>query len=253
MLIVYLILSVFGTCIGSFANVCIARIPQSLSVVSPGSFCSECKKSIKFYDNIPLISYILHKGRCRNCAAKIGLRYFLVELISGAAALLIFSYYGISLDGLFCFIFFELLLIISCIDIDHRIIPNILSLPGIGFFFAVSFFSQSITWQASFLGIMTGGIILYIIAFIYFLIRKVDGMGGGDIKLLAMAGAFIGWQGVVFTIFLSSMTGTLTIIGMMLSKQKLNMKTSIPFGPFICFGAVVYLLFGPQLIRWYLY
>ncbi len=253
MALVYLILFVFGSCIGSFANVCIARIPKSLSVVSPCSMCFGCKTPVKFYDNIPVVSYILLKGRCRNCDVKIGMRYFLVEIISGTAAVLIFSYHGISLDGLFCFTFFELLLILSCIDIDHRIIPDLISLPGILFFFAVSFVPNGITWQESFLGIMAGGGTLYIVALIYFKIKKTDGMGGGDIKLLAMVGAFIGWQGVLFTIFLSSLAGTLTAIGMSLSKQKLTMKTSVPFGPFISFGAVAYLLFGQQLINWYFY
>jgi leader peptidase (prepilin peptidase)/N-methyltransferase len=249
---IYLFLFVFGACIGSFANVCIARIPKSLSVVLPGSLCPVCKKPIKFYDNIPILSYLLLRGRCRNCGVKIGPRYLLVEIVSGAAALLIFSYHGISL-GLLHFIFFELLLIISCIDIDHRIIPNILSLPGILFFFVVSFLSQGIiTWQESFLGIMAGGGILYLIALMYYGVKKTCGMGGGDIKLLAMVGAFTGWQGVLFTLFLSSLTGTITGIGIILSKQKFNMKIAIPFGPFISFAAVVYLWFGDQLIYWYL-
>lgn len=248
-----LILFVFGACIGSFANVCIARIPESLSVVFPGSLCPGCKKPIRIYDNIPIISYLFLRGRCRNCAGKIGLRYLLVEMISGAAALLVFSYHGMSPAGLFCFTFFELLLIISCIDIDHGIIPNVLSLSGILFFFAASFLPQGITWQTSLLGVMVGGGCFYLISALYFGIRKFDGMGGGDIKLLAMVGAFIGWQGVAFTVFLSSLTATLTIAGMLLSKQKFNMKTSIPFGPFISFGALVYLLFGDQVIYWYLY
>ena len=211
-------LFVFGACIGCLANICIVRIPKSLS-----------------------------------CEIKIPFRYFLVEAISGLFSVFIFLYCGISLHGFVCFIFFELLLIISFIDIEYRIIPNILSFSGMLLFFAASFLPQGITWQESLLGIVTGGGFLYIIAFIYFKIRNINGMGGGDIKLLALAGAFIGWQGVFFTIFLSSLSGIVAIVGLMLYSQNLNLKTSIPFGPFISFSAMIYLLFGRQIIHWYLY
>ncbi|WDP85779.1 MAG: prepilin peptidase [Desulfobacter sp.] len=250
---IYLVLFVFGSCMGSFANVCISRIPKSLSVVWPKSFCHHCKTPVKCHENIPILSYLFLGGKCRHCGAKIGMVSLLVEIISGAAALLIFSYHGISLAGLFLFIFFELLLMISCIDMAHKIIPNILSLPGILLFFGVSFLPWGIGWQDAFLGIMAGGGLLYLIALIYSKIRKTRGMGGGDLKLLAMVGAFTGWQGVMFTLFLSSFLGTLTGLGILLTNQNLNMKTSLPFGPFISFAAVVYLLFKEPLIYWYLH
>jgi len=175
----------------------------------------------------------------------------MVELLCGLFALSVTLRFGWHVQSLVFLIFIAALLVITFIDIDHRIIPDIISLPGIPIGFAASFLLPQITWQASLLGIVIGGGSLYTVAWGYRLITGKDGMGGGDIKLLAMIGAFIGWQGVIFTIMASSFTGTLVGLVVMIKNRK-DMKLAVPFGPFLAIGAILYIFFGPQVIRWYL-
>jgi leader peptidase (prepilin peptidase)/N-methyltransferase len=241
---------IFGLCIGSFLNVCIYRLPESKSIVQPRSMCPHCGALIHFYDNIPILSYIALKGKCRHCSASIALRYPLVELISGAFALVVFLKYGIQLDALIYYAFIATLLVITFIDIDHRIIPDVITLPGIPIFLAASFALRQISFVDSILGIFVGGGSLFLVAWLYHLITKKEGMGGGDIKLLAMIGAVIGWKGVLFTIFVASAVGTLSGLLIMLKSRK-TMKLAVPFGPFLAIGGIAYILFGPQLIKWY--
>ncbi|RPH53045.1 MAG: prepilin peptidase [Desulfobacteraceae bacterium] len=246
-----ILIFIFGLCIGSFMNVCIYRIPLSKSIVTPRSMCPGCGTLISTYDNIPVISYILLMGKCRNCGIHISLRYPLVETISGLTALAVFMRFGISAEGLVNFALISALVVITFIDIDHRIIPDTISLPGIpaGFLLA-SFFLPSMNYKTSLAGILTGGGSLFAVAWIYSLITKKEGMGGGDIKLLAMIGAFTGWKGILFTIFVASAMGTLVGIALMLKTQK-DMKLAVPFGPFLSIGAILYIFFGTSLISWY--
>lgn len=247
-----ILIFVFGLCIGSFMNVCIYRIPLSKSIVTPRSMCPGCGRLISAYDNIPIISYIFLGGKCRKCKIPISLRYPLVEIISGLTALAVFMRFGISAEGAIYFAFVSALLIITFIDIDHRIIPDTISLPGIpaGFLLA-SLLLPTVTYKASLVGILIGGGSLLAVAWIYNLITKKEGMGGGDIKLLAMIGAFTGWKGVLFTIFVASATGTLAGIAVMLKTQK-GMKLAVPFGPFLSIGAILYIFFGTELVSWYI-
>lgn len=249
---VHLLIFVFGLTIGSFLNVCIFRIPESKSIVRPGSTCPGCNKPIKYYDNIPVISYILLGGKCRKCNMPISFRYPLVELISGLAALAVFMRYGLSFEGLVYFTFISALIVITFIDIDHRIIPDVISLPGIPIGLLASFLLSSITWKGSLIGIIAGGGSLLAVAWIYSLITKNEGMGGGDIKLLAMIGAFIGLKGVIFTVFTASATGTAAGIAAMLKNREGDMKLAVPFGPFLSIGAILYIFFGSEIISWYL-
>lgn len=236
---------------GSFLNVCIHRLPEGQSIVTPGSTCPQCKKPIRFYDNIPIISYLLLRARCRNCATPIPLRYPMVELLGGLLALCVFLKFGLSLETLVYFVFIAVLLVITYIDIDHRIIPDILSLPGIPIFFLGSFILVDVTWVDALIGILVGGGSLFAVAWGYYLLTRKEGMGGGDIKLLAMIGALIGWKGVLFTIFASSAIGTIAGIITMLYTKK-GLKLAVPFGPFLAIGAIIYIFFGPQIIQWYL-
>jgi leader peptidase (prepilin peptidase) / N-methyltransferase len=241
---------IFGLCIGSFLNVCIYRIPESKSIVFPSSMCPGCGNPIKFYDNIPLLSFFILRAKCRNCKTLISMRYPLVELLSGFLALSIFIKFGLSIEAPIYFIFVSTLLVVTFIDIDHRIIPDLISLPGILLFFIAALTIPTISIVDSLIGILAGGGILFIIAELYFRITGNEGMGGGDVKLLAMIGALIGWQGVLFTIFVSSLIGT--IIGIILmSVQGKNLKLAVPFGPFLSIGAVVYVFFGNEFINWY--
>lgn len=251
---IYLIeLSVFllGLCIGSFLNVCIYRLPVSRSIAKPArSMCPNCEEMIKFYDNIPVLSYIWLKGKCRNCNEPISLRYPMVEIISGLASLSVFLEFGISFEAIVYFFFISSLIIVTFIDIDHKIIPDVITLAGLPIFFLTSMGIPELGLKNSFIGILAGGGSLFIIALLYHLIAKKEGMGGGDIKLLAMIGALVGWKGVFFTIFLSSVIGTAAGLIFMIKTQK-GIKIAVPFGPFLSIGAVTYIFFGEQIIKWY--
>jgi len=227
-----IIIFTFGLCIGSFMNVCIYRVPAKISIVFPGSACPDCGTSIRAYDNIPVLSYIWLKGRCRHCSSRIPLRYVTVEIMGGAFAVLAYLKFGFPWEALIYYGFVAALLIITFIDIDYQIIPDIISLPGIPLGFAASFAIPGVTYKASLIGILVGGGMLYLIAWGYHLITKKEGMGGGDIKLLGMIGAFIGWQGVLFTIFVASAVGTISGLLVMLHQKK-GLKLAIPFGPFL--------------------
>lgn len=242
----------FGLCIGSFLNVCIYRLPSSKSITNPRrSICPVCNNLIRFYDNIPVLSYIWLKRRCRHCNTIIPFQYPMVELLSGIMAILLFMKFGYSFEGLIYFTFIASLFVITFIDLKHQIIPDVITLPGIPVFFLFSLAIPSISLKTSLIGILAGGGSLLIIAMGYNLLTKKEGMGGGDIKLLAMIGALIGWQGVLFTIFIASAMGT--IIGLFLIlKARKGMKFAIPFGPFLSAGAILYIFYGTEIITWYM-
>jgi leader peptidase (prepilin peptidase) / N-methyltransferase len=243
---------IIGACIGSFLNVCIYRIPENLSIVTPGSFCPLCNKSIPFYCNIPILSYIFLKGKCKFCHNPISLRYPLIEVLTAFFALALFHKFGINTALGYYFIFISVLIIISFIDIDHQIIPDILSLPGILIFASSFYFLPQMTIKDTLVGILAGGGSLYAVALCYYLLKKQEGMGGGDIKLLAMIGAATGIKGVFFTIFASSLFGTFFGILIMIYTRIADSKLKIPFGPFLSMGAILYIFLGEQLIHWYL-
>jgi leader peptidase (prepilin peptidase)/N-methyltransferase len=242
---------IFGTCVGSFLNVCIYRIPAAMSIVHPGSSCPRCKTMIPFYDNIPILSYLLLMGKCRNCKAPIAIRYPFVELLGGLFALACTLSFGPTLHGLAAFVFIATLIVVTFIDLDHRIIPDTISLPGIPVFFLAALAVPTVTWQASAIGIVAGGGSLFAVAWVYQTITGREGMGGGDIKLLAMIGAMVGWKGILFTLFAASAIGTLVGILAMIQSGK-GMRLAIPFGPFLAIGAILHLFFGEFLIVWYL-
>ncbi len=246
-----IIIIFFGLCVGSFLNVCIYRIPLSKSIAFPGSSCCRCSSPIRFYDNIPVLSFIWLKGKCRKCGCKISLRYPMVEITTSLIFLSVFLNFGFCFESIIYLIFLSSLIIIIFIDIDHQIIPDIITLPGIIFFLCTSFFTHSITFIQSLFGIIAGGGSLLLVAWTYYLLTKKEGMGGGDIKLLAMIGAFIGWKGVIFTIFIASFTGTIAGILIILIKGK-SFKDKIPFGPFLSIGAMTYIFLGTELTYLYL-
>ena len=242
---------VFGLCIGSFLNVCIYRLPESKSIVHPRSMCPQCGALIRFYDNFPILSYLLLRGKCRHCKTPISFRYPVVELLSGLFAVGVLIKYGLSLEAVVYYIFIATLLVITFIDIDHQIIPDMITLPGIPICFVASFALPQITYIESIMGILIGGGSLFMVAWLYHLLTKKEGMGGGDIKLLGMMGAIIGWKGVLFTIFVASAVGTVSGMLIMLKTRK-SMKLAVPFGPFLAIGCIAYIFFGPQLIVWYI-
>ncbi|BBO66590.1 type 4 prepilin-like proteins leader peptide-processing enzyme [Desulfosarcina alkanivorans] len=243
---------ILGACIGSFLNVCIYRIPAGLSIVHPGSSCPRCKTMIPFYDNIPILSYLLLMGKCRNCKTPIAIRYPFVEFLGGCFAMACVLSFGATLHALVAFAFIATLITVTFIDLDHRIIPDSISLPGIPIFFLAALLVPTMTWRSSAIGILAGGGSLLAVAWGYQLITGREGMGGGDIKLLAMIGAMVGWQGILFTLFAASAIGTIVGVWAMIQSGK-GMRLAIPFGPFLATGATIYLFFGRDLIYWYLH
>ncbi len=266
----YISAFLFGAIMGSFLNVCILRIPLGTSLISPSSRCPHCKIPIKAYDNIPILSYFLLGGRCRYCKATISMRYPLVETMMALFSVFLMLKFGLSPSFFISFILISSLVVVSFIDLDHRIIPDIISLPGIILGFLASFIKPdgqndflvrfvfktvrgalNMAALDSLLGIFIGGGILYAVAVLFYWATKKEGMGGGDIKLLAMIGAFLGWSSTLFTILVSSLIGSIVGIAIMVAKGA-DSKYAIPFGPFLSMGAVIYLFFGGEIIRWYL-
>jgi leader peptidase (prepilin peptidase)/N-methyltransferase len=247
-----LFIFVFGAVVGSFLNVCIFRLPAEASIVKPRSQCPYCHHPIRNCDNIPLISFIILRGKCRDCGGKISWRYPLVELITALLALLLFLKFSLSLNFLIFFIFTAVLIVITFIDLDHQIIPDILTLPGIPIFFLAAIFlldrPWNLPWLEALLGLLIGGGILFTIAFVYELISKREGMGGGDIKLLAMIGGFLGWKSLIFILLFSSFSGAIVGITAMIIKKQ-DMKYAVPFGPFLSAAAVAYLFWGDAFMR----
>lgn len=242
----------FGLSLGSFFNVVICRLPAGRSVAHPPSHCPECQTSLRFYDNIPVLSYLILRGKCRNCSEKISLRYPLVEILTGVLFFALFQKHGLTPQFFTDLLFVSLLIVVAFIDLETFLIPDKLSLPGIVLGFIAAFFTLRVTWVESLVGILVGGGVLFIIAILYQYLRGQDGLGGGDIKLLAMIGAFLGTMGVVFTILASSLMGTIFgVAAMMRSRRQLG-TTMIPFGPFLSLGAIFYLFWGEALFNWYL-
>ncbi len=242
---------IFGALVGSFLNVCIYRLPKDESIVFPGSHCPHCNKPIAFYDNIPILSYLILRGKCRNCGKPISPQYPLVEAVSALGSLLLFSTFGPTWSYLIYYFFFASLIVIAVIDLYHQIIPDVISLPGIGAGLLASLVLPEITFFNSLMGVLLGGGSLFLVATIYQWLFKREGMGGGDVKLLAMIGAFLGWKAVILTILFGSLVGSLVGIGMMTVKGK-GFKYAIPFGPFLSLGAAFALFYGERVIRWYL-
>lgn len=239
----------FGGIVGSFLNVVILRLPaEGESIVFPPSHCPACKTAISWYDNIPVFSFILLAGKCRTCRQPISLQYPVVEFCMAILSLALYTKFGLSFEFFLYFLFTAALLVIVFIDIQHQIIPDVISLPGIVIGFAGSFFTAQVTWQQSCLGILLGGGILYAIAAGYYLVTGREGMGGGDIKLLGMLGGFLGWQSLLFIIFTSSLTGTVVGLFAMI-KQGKGGQTRIPFGPFLALSGLLFLFFQDGIFR----
>jgi leader peptidase (prepilin peptidase)/N-methyltransferase len=255
-----LIVLVFGAIVGSFLNVCIVRIPHGHSIVQPPSHCPACQNAIRFYDNIPLISYLVLLGRCRDCGVRISPRYVFVELLMALLAVALYHEFGLSMAFLVGLIFVAALVVISFIDLEVRIVPDVISLPGIVVGLLFSLVARYLIHDPSelvpspvsaLLGVLIGGGFLLALAWAYEALTGVEGMGGGDIKLLAMIGAFLGWPSIPVTLFLASLGGSVIGITAMLIKG-VGRRYALPFAPFLCLGALLYLYFGRAIIDFYI-
>jgi leader peptidase (prepilin peptidase)/N-methyltransferase len=266
-----IIFFIIGLIVGSFLNVCIYRIPRSLSIVSPPSACPLCHTTIKPWHNIPLVSYIMLGGKCRNCGGPISLRYPLVELVNGALYWAVVTSFGLGWHVPLICLFVSAMVVITFIDIDFQIIPDAITLPGliVGLlsasflfpdpfrtvpgmqYYAVSSQGGEIVGFAnSVSGLLTGGGLFYLIAELGRRISKTDALGGGDIKMMAMVGSFMGWKAILLTTFIGSVSGSIAGIFLMVTKGK-GSKFKIPFGPFLALGALVTLFYGNILLQWY--
>lgn len=244
------LLFLFGLIIGSFCNVCIVRLPDEESLVHPNSHCRQCLAPVRWYDNVPLLSWLALRGRCRDCKEPISLRYPLVEL---SCAVLFVLLGTLNLPGRELAIYLALsaaLLVITVIDYDHFIIPDVISIPSILISPALAAIVGHISVRDSLMGIVLGGGILWGFAAGYEFLRKQEGMGFGDVKLVAMIGGFLGWGAALFTIMFGALAGSV-VGGLVMLLRRGRLDSEIPFGPFLAAGGYVYILAGPAIIDWY--
>ncbi len=243
-----ILVSMFGAAVGSFLNVCIHRLPLRASIAWPASHCPGCGAPIKPYDNVPVLSYLWLRGRCRNCGQAISLKYPIVEIITAAAFLTAFLMFEPPL--LFQRLLFACaMIVLAVIDLEHRILPDVITLPGIVVGFLLSFLFPP-GWRESLIGLVVGGGSLWLMGEAYFRIRGEEGMGFGDVKMLAMIGAFLGWRSMLLTLILSSLLGSLVGLGMIALKRG-DAKYALPFGTFLAAGALVASVVGDRIVEWY--
>jgi leader peptidase (prepilin peptidase)/N-methyltransferase len=240
----------FGAVIGSFLNVCIYRLPLGKSVVSPPSACPGCNRVLSWYDNIPIVSWVALRAHCRTCGAAIGIRYPIIEALTAAMFGVAWWYYGPGVLLASRLVFGCALIVLFAIDLEHHLLPNTITLPGIVVGLIFSVFTEP-GWMASLIGAVLGGGALFGIAEAYYRVRHEEGLGMGDVKMLAMVGAFLGWQLTLLTLMLASLSGT--VIGLLLIVTgRGGMKYALPFGTFIALGAAAAATVGPSLVGWYL-
>lgn len=237
---------VFGLCVGSFLNVVIARLPEGRSIVSPGSACPRCERPIAWYDNVPVLSFLRLGARCRHCGGPISWRYPLVELSTG----LLFALAALSLGArpelVPALVLVAALVAITGIDLDRQIIPDVMTLPGIAAGLAFSLLLGEPRWTDALIGIAVGGLLFFAI-----IVASGGGMGGGDMKLAAMLGAFLGWRPLLVAILAAVLSGGVLAIGLLALRRR-GRKDAVPFGPFLALGGLVALFWGGRLIDWYL-
>ena len=241
----------FGLALGSFMNVCIYRLPRKQSIVRPRSSCPNCGAIIRFYDNLPLISYLLLLGRCRRCRHTISWQYPAVEALTALLSLALFIKYGLNYQYAFFFLFLASLVTISFIDLFHKIVPDVISLPGIVIGWAACWIIGHVSWLDSLIGILGGGGSLFLVAYVYERVTAREGMGGGDIKLLAMIGAWMGWEALPYVLLISASTGAVVGLTFILLSGK-GYRAQIPFGPFLSLGALLFFFLGSEFKAWYL-
>lgn len=239
-----------GAILGSFLNVIIYRLPRGESIVRPPSACPECGRRITPRDNVPIVSYLILRGRCRHCKAVISSRYPVVELLAGLVPVLLLWRYGLGREALVLCVLSYVLIIVSFIDLDLRIIPDRVTLPGIAVGLILAPYLGLTTFGGSLLGAAVGGGALYLIAIAGTAAFGKESMGGGDIKLAAMLGAFLGWQAVLLLLFVAFLSGAVAGVILLAVRGK-DCEHAIPFGPFIAFGTLLAVVWGDALLAWY--
>ncbi len=248
--VIVLFLLAMGLSVGSFLNVCIYRLPRHESLLFPASHCPSCDRSLSWFENLPLVSWLVLRGRCRTCRTWIGVQYPLVEAITGAIFVSAFFIYGWTPLLAARLLFACAMIVLFVIDLHHRILPNVITLPGIVIGFVLSCFLPP-GWRASLIGLIAGGGVLFAIGEAYYRTRGYEGLGMGDVKMLAMIGAFLGWPLMLVTLVLASFAGSAVGIGLLVSRRG-DMKAALPFGTFLAVGALVAAVAGNSFLDWYL-
>ena len=241
--------AVFGLTVGSFLNVCIFRLPRRESVVHPGSRCARCDRPLAWFENIPIVSWVVLRARCRTCGERISWRYPLIELLTGLMFVAVYLLWGPTVLAVQRALFGCALLVLFAIDLEHQILPNVITLPGIVIGVAFSLVVPP-GWRDALIGILLGGLIPYAIAEAYFRLRGHEGLGMGDVKMLAMIGAFLGWKAMLLTLVLASFSGS--IVGLAFIAAGRGRTYALPFGTFLAAGAAVAAVAGDTILAWYL-
>jgi leader peptidase (prepilin peptidase)/N-methyltransferase len=242
--------AILGAVLGSFLNVCIHRLPRGASVVVPPSACPRCGHELSWFENVPILSWLALGGRCRKCRAPIGFRYPIIEAITAAMFAAGWWYYGPTPLLASRLVFGCALIVLFAIDLEHQLLPNVITLPGI----VVGFLFSLITdpgWMASLIGIAVGGGVLFAVAEAYYRIRHEEGLGMGDVKMLAMVGAFLGWQLTLMTLIMASFCGSIVGVALIVTRRG-GLKYALPFGTFLALGAAAAATIGPAVLEWYL-
>ena len=243
-------LGLLGLSLGSFLNVCIYRLPRRQSVNWPGSRCTTCDRSLSWYENIPVVSWLVLRGRCRTCGEHISAMYPIVELVTAALFVAGYVIYGWTPLLAVRLAFACAMVVLFVIDLQHHLLPNVITVPGIVIGFALSLMLPP-GWKASLIGLMAGGGMLFGIAEAWYRLRGIEGLGMGDVKMLAMIGAFLGWKLMLVTLVLSSFAGSVIGIGVIVLGRG-GMKSVLPFGTFLAVGALTAAVVGEPLVAWYM-
>jgi leader peptidase (prepilin peptidase) / N-methyltransferase len=248
--LVFLYVAVVGLMVGSYLNVVIHRLPRGKSTVLPRSRCPHCNGVIAALDNLPVVSFLLLRGRCRSCRGPIPWRYPIVEAATALLFLAALHRFGLTGRAVAVVGFGCILIALAGIDFEHYILPDVLTLPTLAAGILISFWADWISPLEAALGALIGGGVLWLVAKAWWLLRGEEGLGLGDVKMLAMAGAFLGWQGVAVTLFLGSLAGSVVGVAL-IARGRMGLKGKLPFGVYLSAGAMVALFFGPQLVASY--
>ena len=244
------LLFLLGLLVGSFLNVCIYRLPRRESLNWPGSHCTSCDRPLSWYENIPLVSWLVLRGRCRTCHTPISPVYPIIEALTGLVFLTAFELYALTPLLAARLLFACAMIVLFVIDLQHRILPNVITVPGVVVGFAVSLWLPP-GWLSSSLGLLLGGGVLFLIGEVYYRTRGIEGMGMGDVKMLAMIGAFLGWPLMLLTLILATFSGAIVGLAMIVSGRG-GAKAALPFGTFLAVGALVSAVVGQPIVDWYL-
>jgi leader peptidase (prepilin peptidase) / N-methyltransferase len=243
-------MTAIGAVVGSFLNVCIYRLPRRESVAFPASHCPHCGRRLSWFENVPIASYLALRGRCRTCTARISIRYPIIEAITALMFLLGWWTYGPGILLVSRLVFGCALIVLFAIDLEHQLLPNAITLPGIVVGFLFAWFTEP-GWLSSLIGIVVGGGALWAVAEGYYRLRHEDGLGMGDVKMLSMIGAFVGWKLTLLSLMLASVSGS--VIGLfMIVTRRGGLKYALPFGTFLALGAAAAVTVGPRLLNWYI-